>query len=253
LALLGFAEENVSRSPESIAGGEKLFVSACAGCHGKTGEGGRGPNLNDGKLVRRLNDQRLFSAIKAGVPGSDMPAFPIGDQKIWQIVSYLRSLSSPAIAAPLAGDMKAGREIFFGTGQCSNCHMIRGQGGVLGPDLSNVGASRSLKQLRESVQKPDERIAEGFAGATVTTKSGMKLSGIIKNSNNYSLQLIDAKGALHLMDAMDIQKIEPSPQSLMPNVTDKLRAEDMNNVIAFLSQQTLRPEVAGARESRKRK
>ena len=62
-------------------------MSACAGCHGKTGEGGRGPNLNDGKLVRRLNDQRLFSAIKAGVPGSDMPAFPIGDQKIWQIVS----------------------------------------------------------------------------------------------------------------------------------------------------------------------
>ena len=71
-ALIGLAcaADEPPRSPEDIAAGEKLFVSACSGCHGKTGEGGRGPNLNDGKLVRRLNDQRLFSAIKAGVPSS---------------------------------------------------------------------------------------------------------------------------------------------------------------------------------------
>src|SRR4051812_21033675 len=102
-AAYGLAE--VSTSSGTVAAGEKVFEAACSGCHGKTGEGGRGPNLSDGKLVRRLNDQRLFGAIKSGVPGSDMPAFPIGDEKIWQIVSFLRSLSSPAIAANAPGDV----------------------------------------------------------------------------------------------------------------------------------------------------
>lgn len=247
------AEERLSRSPVVIAAGEKLYVSACSGCHGKTGEGGRGPNLSDGRLVRRLNDERLFSAIKSGVPGSDMPAFPIGDEKIWQIVSYLRSLSSPAIASHVAGDVAAGREIFFATGQCSKCHMIRGQGGVLGPDLSNVGASRTLKQLRQSIQSPDERIAEGFAGATVTTKSGAKVKGIIKNSNNYSLQILDADGVLHLLDTSDVQKLEPAAESIMPEVAKKLNSGEMQNLLAFLSQQALRPELADNKASRPRR
>ena len=81
-------DEGSLRSPESIASGQKLFASACSACHGKTGEGGRGPNLADGVLVRRSKDERLFSSIKNGVPGSDMPGFPIGDAKsgsLWDI------------------------------------------------------------------------------------------------------------------------------------------------------------------------
>lgn len=237
-----FADDGVSRSPESIAAGEKLYVSACSGCHGKTGEGGRGPNLSDGRLVRRLNNQQLFQAIKTGVPGSDMPAFPIGDAKIWSIVSYLRSLSAPAMVSHVPGDAEAGRATFFGKGQCSNCHMIRGQGGVLGPDLSNAGATRTVKQLRLSVQVPDERIAEGFSGAKVTLKSGATVSGIVKNSNNYSLQVLDAKGGLHLLDANEVRTVEPAPASLMPQVAAKLTPGEFQDLLAFLSRQSLRKE-----------
>src|ERR1700704_5152559 len=46
-----------------------------------------------------------------------------------------------------------GRAFFTGAGKCSGCHMIRGQGGVLGPDLSSIGAQLNLKKLQETLTK----------------------------------------------------------------------------------------------------
>ncbi len=57
--------------PAAIAQGQKLYAAACSGCHGKPGEGGRGPNLNDGALIRRLRDERLANAIRNGVPAQE--------------------------------------------------------------------------------------------------------------------------------------------------------------------------------------
>ena len=42
-----YADKGVSRPPAVIAAGVKLYVSAYSRCHGKTDEGGRGPNLSD--------------------------------------------------------------------------------------------------------------------------------------------------------------------------------------------------------------
>ncbi|MDZ4796802.1 MAG: c-type cytochrome, partial [Bryobacteraceae bacterium] len=127
-------------SAEAVVAGQKLFAAACGACHGRSGEGARGPNLADGGLIRRLNNTRLFASIKNGVPGTDMPGFPMADAKIWQIVAFVRSLSSPAIEARLEGDVPRGSAVFFGAGGCSGCHSIRGRGASLGPDLSNAGA-----------------------------------------------------------------------------------------------------------------
>jgi cytochrome c oxidase cbb3-type subunit III len=220
--------------------GQKLFAAACATCHGKSGEGARGPNLADGGLVRRLNDQRLFSSIKNGIPGSDMPGFSIGDDKVWHVVRYLRSLNSPAMNAGVPGDVKAGRELFFNKGQCSSCHMLRGEGGFLGPDLTNIGEMRTVKRLRESLDDPSARIVEGFGGATVTLKNGSKLNGIVKNSNNYSIQLLDAKGGLHLLDMGEVEKFEQAQDSIMPAVSKRLSPEETQNLLAFLASQGVR-------------
>jgi cytochrome c oxidase cbb3-type subunit III len=220
--------------------GQKLFAAACATCHGKSGEGARGPNLADGGLVRRLNDQRLFSSIKNGIPGSDMPGFAIGDEKVWHIVRYLRALSSPAVNADVPGDVRAGRELFFSKGQCSNCHMLRGEGGFLGPDLTSIGETRTVKRLRESLEDPSARIAEGFGGATVTLKNGVKVSGVVKNSNNYSIQLLDAKGRLHLLDMSEVAKFEEAQESIMPAVSKRLSLDETQNLLAFLARQAVR-------------
>jgi cytochrome c oxidase cbb3-type subunit III len=229
-------------SPATVAAGQKLYASACSACHGKMGEGGRGPNLSDGILIRRTNNPRLFGLIKNGVPGTDMPAFPIGDAKVWQVVAYLRSLSAPAIEAPPPGDVENGRAVFFGKGGCSNCHMIQGKGGSLGPDLSEAGATRTSKQLREGLVDPNARIPEGFRPVRAVTADGKVLEGIAKNYTNYSLQLIDRKGELHLIDTRHLKEVAiDNSRSPMPgDYAKKLSTEEIVNLVAFLSRQSMR-------------
>lgn len=45
---------------------------------------------------------------------------------------------------------------------CVACHVFRGEGGPIGPELTRIGASRTVEVLREAILRPDATIAEGF-------------------------------------------------------------------------------------------
>ena len=241
-ALFGQPNRTGSK-PEAVKAGGQLFRAACSGCHGATGGGGRGPNIRDGRLVRRMSSEQLFDSIKTGVPGTDMPAFPMADEKTWAVVAFVRSLSAPAIEANVPGDEPAGDKIFFGKGGCSGCHAVRGRGGFLGPDLSNAGTQRSIGQLRESVLDPSARLTEGFQGVDVVLKSGGRISGVAKNYTNYAMQVLDRNGEMHLLDKKDVQEITLHRKSLMPgDYSTRLTAAELQDLLAYLSRQAMRNE-----------
>src|SRR6266478_4708381 len=125
--LLAGASALCAQAPDSA--GRKLFLASCSGCHGANAEGGRGPNLTEGRAIRRLDDEALFASIKSGVPGTDMPPTNLPDDQIRSVAAFVRSLSAPAYQSKVAGDAEAGASIFFGLGGCTGCHMIRGRGG----------------------------------------------------------------------------------------------------------------------------
>src|SRR6185436_19291890 len=106
-----------------------------------------------------------------------------------------------------------------------------------GPDLSNIGAERTVPQLRESVMKPSERIAEGYRSVTAVLKSGGTVQGVAKNHNNYSVQILDSSGKLHLLRRDEIAKLDMMEASMMPAVSD---ANEVLHLIAFLSRQSTR-------------
>src|SRR5712691_11822972 len=81
---------------DAILAGKKLFMASCSGCHGANAEGGRGPNLTEGRQIRRLNDKALFASIRSGAPGTDMPPTNLPDDQIWRLVAFVRDLSAPA-------------------------------------------------------------------------------------------------------------------------------------------------------------
>lgn len=233
----------IPRDAASVEAGKQIYMGSCSGCHGATGEGSQGPSLLSGR-ASRLPDRTLLNSIKNGLPGTSMPEFPMGDVKVAQVAAFVRSLTSPAIANRVAGDAARGRELFFGAGRCSSCHMILGQGGHPGPDLSNIAADRTVPQLRESVTKPSARIANGYRAVSATLHSGRTIQGVARNSNNYSLQILDGKGKLHLLNQAEIARIEWKDESMMPAVTS---ASDAQNLVAFLARLTTRPDEGGSR------
>src|ERR1700751_1213819 len=117
------AKNPLANEPQAVDAGKARFGEACAACHGANAQGGRGPNLTESDQVRQMTDDQLFNTIRRGVPGGGMPAFPLPDNTIWQIVTFLRSLSTPAFFVPVPGDVKAG-EAVYRKEQCSSCHMI---------------------------------------------------------------------------------------------------------------------------------
>jgi putative heme-binding domain-containing protein len=226
-----------------VEAGKQIYMGSCSGCHGATGEGSQGLSLLSGR-ASRLPDRTLLNSIKNGVPGTNMPNFPMADERVLQVAAFVRSLTAPAVATLVPGDAERGRRVFFGAGRCSNCHMILGKGGYPGPDLTNIGAERTAPQLRESVMKPSARIADGYRGVTVVMKSGRTVQGVAKNHNNYSVQILDHTGNLHLLNRNEITKLELMDASMMPPVSDPNEALDL---VAFLSRQSTRPKIGDSR------
>ena len=79
--------------------GSLLWNDKCAGCHGTAG---RALNLFDDAWLSRMDDGRITASIKAGVPGTEMPAFGGGltELQIFQLIQHIRTATATARPAP---------------------------------------------------------------------------------------------------------------------------------------------------------
>lgn len=113
--------------------------------------------------------------------------------------------------------------------------MIAGKGGLLGPDLSTIGAEQSVEQLTESIRNPSANIAPRYRHVRVETREGESIEGLMKNDSTYSIQIFDLSATFHLLLKSDLQKIVYYKESLMP--ISNLSEKDFQNLLAFLSHQ----------------
>src|SRR5580704_7173027 len=146
VAFAGDDQNPLAGNAKAAKAGEYEFRINCALCHGLGARGGgRGPDLTRAVKKHTHSDADMFQVISNGIPGTAMPAngtngqgVGMTDEEIWQIITYIRSQEVKAPAIPL-GNAAHGKELFYGDGNCSMCHMIEGRGGRLGPDLTSTG------------------------------------------------------------------------------------------------------------------
>ena len=238
-------------NPDAIAAGAKLYATSCAACHGPDGSGGRGPNLVRRAAWHPLADEMIFSTIRNGVPGADMPSTKLPDDRTWDLVAFVHSLTGPARENNVPGDLAEGERIFWGAkAGCSNCHAVRGRGGLMGPDLSNIGGTEPLAVIRQDILEPDKDLSRlGKEGVAVVMKNGETIRGIARNRDNYSLQVVDRQGALHLVSMSDVKELTIFEHGPMPaNYGQRLSAAEMRDLLKYLSQQSIRdPEPLAAK------
>ena len=220
---------------EAIARGKQLFAGSCAVCHGPGGQGGRGPNLRQQVMWHSLTDDEMFATIQKGVAGAGMPAANLPAKDIWQLVAFVRWLAAPAVEAPPPGNVVAGEKLFRGKAACSKCHQILGRGGLLGPDLSDVGVRRSVEQIREAVIDPDADGFRGYRRVDVLLNDGRTIKGVARNRTNYSIQLLDEDGSLHLVPTSNVKELTMSEHSPMPrDYEEQLSRQELDDLVAFL-------------------
>src|SRR5439155_10413566 len=220
---------------------------ACQACHGAAGQGDRGPALNTRTLARG-DDSEIFHTIRAGLPGTQMPAFArLTDSETWQLVAYIRSIQGlegapSATTSATDGDAAAGEALFYGSRGCATCHEVNGRGGITGPDLSAAGR-QSAAALRQKIVDPNTPlppapgVGRGAAPPStviVKTADGREIRGVRRNEDTFSLQMVDAAGGLHLLDKTKVSVIV-EPKALMPaDGVTRLSPTAITNLVAYL-------------------
>ncbi|HLH39879.1 MAG TPA: c-type cytochrome [Bryobacteraceae bacterium] len=214
------------------ADGAALFQTYCAYCHGSHGEGGRGADLTTGEYQHGSSDNDLFSTIRYGVRGTEMPATGVNDDEAWKLVAFVKSIGSQGAKEVAPGDAGAGKQVYARSG-CASCHSIDKQGGAIGPDLSDVGRRRNLKYIEESIVKPDADIPVQYRAIQVVTKSGQTINGIRLNEDDISIQVRDLDDNLRSFLKADIREIRHDKPSLMPSYTS-LSRKDLDDLVSYL-------------------
>ena len=237
LALAPSSAQDAAARHAASPAGEQIFSTTCAGCHGLDGRGSeRAPGITSSARIRRLSDKELANIISNGVSGTGMPAFhSLSTAQVQSLVSYIRALQGNTDSRVVPGDATRGKEIFVGKGECSSCHAFAGQGGFLGPDLTSYGAASSSKQILEAIIDSNRIVPSGYKSAVAITRDGSTVEGIVRNEDNFSVQLQTQDGAFHFFQKSDLQKFAYSKQPLMPsNYGQRLNQGELNDLVSFL-------------------
>ncbi len=231
------AQEKPSKPANSTAAGRNIYNASCSGCHGLDGHGSdKAVNIAAGSEVQHLPDSQVSSIIANGVPATGMPAFrSLSPKQVGEVVRYLRALQGKGETQALAGDARHGKEIFFGKGECSSCHTISGQGGFLGPDLSEYASTASAKAIHEEIVRARRNPGAGYRSAILTTADGQRLEGVIRNEDNFSVQFQSKDGNFHFFQRSQLAKFDRLETSLMPtNYSERLTPRDIDDLVSFL-------------------
>ena len=228
----GREDTNPHTTPEDVAAGGRIYRSHCIECHGRDGTGGRGPDITRGDLRYGNSDAALADTISTGIPGTSMPLFFFNGKQLWQIVAFVQSLQREEPRPP--GDPAAGAVLFRGKGGCITCHMVDGQGGRQGPDLTTVGARRSLHHLRTAILDPDQWVSPQDWKIEAKTKGGVKVEGIRLNEDTHSLQLLDSNDTLVSVVKSDLEDFRIIKVSSMPPYAGQLSQSEVDDLVAYL-------------------
>src|SRR5262245_34597927 len=131
--------------------GATVYTAQCTQCHGPTGDQVAGVDLRSGRFRNVTSDDDLRRIVTQGIAGTSMPGRRLDERETRGIVAYVRNMRDYNAGTVAAGDVSRGLAIFESKGQCLNCHQVGTRGAHTGPDLSDIGSSRNVGFLQQSL------------------------------------------------------------------------------------------------------
>ena len=118
---------------------------------------------------------------------------------------------------------------------CQTCHVVDNQGTAFGPALTEIGSKLSREGLYRAIIFPNEGINHGYQGSVVKLKDGTSTMGIVESETSEFIEIKLMGGVKNKIARADIESIEESTQSLMPNLSTTMSEEQLVDLVEYLS------------------
>ncbi|MCA9082789.1 MAG: c-type cytochrome, partial [Planctomycetaceae bacterium] len=137
----------------------------------------------------------------------------------------------------------------FREATCFGCHKMNGQGGAVGPELTDVlnrwkGDRTGI--LRE-ILEPSYRIEPKYAVRIVVDNDGRSTTGIVTAEDTKSISILVNPEVPEpkVINKSDIDEIIPSPTSMMPKaLLDKFSRDELLDILAYITTSPTAPKEA---------
>jgi putative membrane-bound dehydrogenase-like protein len=172
--------------------------------------------LGDSVVQGRI--RRIWGNISPGTP----------EEKL----AEMRRLMNDLNAGP--GDAEAGKALF--QMHCGTCHRLKGTGNQIGPDLTTANrADRS--HLLASLVDPSAVVRREFLSYVAQTVDGRVVEGVVVEEDSMQVVLAGVRGERHVVRRAELESLESSGQSLMPEqILKPLSPQELRNLFQFLEQ-----------------
>jgi putative heme-binding domain-containing protein len=116
---------------------------------------------------------------------------------------------------------------------CIKCHSVHGEGGKIGPDLSNL-AERDLDSVVRDITLPSAAIHPDYLSYSIALRDGRVLNGPIRTEGD-RLRIGNEKGDESVVAKSEVEELKPQAVSIMPEGLAKtLGPARMKDLLAFL-------------------
>jgi putative heme-binding domain-containing protein len=241
-----------------------MWLIACAGCalmgHAQTLPDGKGKAefqriCSNCHSVSMATSQRMDQAQWTGVVNDMVSKGAQGTQQDFDnIIAYLTAnygKGAPPTAAPAPSPTPAPEavplaaplseaEIAKATGLikangCLSCHRVDNIGSYVGPDLSEIGASRSAADIQAALVSPSKDVRPENRSVRLVTKDGKTVTGRILNQDGFSVQIIDSSSQLRSFQKASLREFTIVTANPMPSYADKMSGQDITDLVHYLS------------------
>ena len=158
---------------------------------------------------------------------------PKGPRRRWNVEEAL-----PVAEAGLMNrDFEQGK-MMYAAGRCSSCHTMRGDGGNIGPDLTQLGTRFTPKDMLEAIIEPNKTVSDQYAATVFTMKDGSSILGRLTSENDRSYLISQnpfAPEALREIAKQDVASTKYSYISIMyPGLINNMNEDELKDLLAYL-------------------
>lgn len=179
-----------------------------------------------------LGNQKLSAVLESNLNPDENQELVLLKEGLDSSGQALLSLIEERVQQYHPQSLESGAELF--NTHCSNCHQVKGKGGLIGPQLDGIG-NRGLARLAEDVLDPNRNIDIAFKNILVITHDGDVESGLPRREEGELLILANSTGTEFAIEKSRIREKRQTDLSLMPeNFGELLNQEQFNHLMHYL-------------------